>query len=236
MEMRPCDLPPLGEGPRRPEPLCIQAHIDGAIALPGGPMAIDALLAFAIALRHNLPAPRIPDEVRPIEIPIARSPCGRFHLASFSDGRVESRERRWVNRRFPLAEAQAFGDAKLKRVLLSGGPSKSYRLPLETLHLEHDLLTWWCVGDHEQIADLLRSVWYLGKKRSTGKGRVRRWDVTPCTPWGEGFPVVSREGKPLRPLPLDWPGLVDPEPGMRVLTYPYWIRSREELCAMPEGM
>ena len=51
-------------------------------------------------------------------------------------------------------------------------------------------------------------------------------------PW-DGFPVVCG-GRALRPLPVDWPGLVEPAKAYHTLTYPYWEHSREELCAVPD--
>jgi len=214
-----------------PEPLIITAELLGPIALPGGPLAIDALLAAAVARRDGMPPPLSAADVQPIEIPIEREPDGRFHLASFSVSEVECVERRWVNRRFPLAEAQAMGDAKLRRVLISAGPCKSYRLPLEGQHMVNDAMCWWCIGERVEIAQLLAIISYLGKKRGVGLGKVRRWSVEPCEPW-DGFPVV-RDGRPLRSLPPDWPGLADPQMAYRTLTYPYWAHAKEQLCAVP---
>jgi hypothetical protein len=215
-----------------PEPLAITARLQGAVALPYGPLALDSLLAAAVARRDGIPPALSPAEVQPIEIPVEREPGGRFHLASFSVSETECIERRWVNRRFPLAEAQAMGDAKLRRILISAGPCKSYRLPLETRHMVDDELRWWCIGEREEIEPLLAITSYIGKKRGVGRGRVVRWTVEPCELW-DGFPVV-RDGKPLRPLPPDWPGLDDPAMAYRTLTYPYWIHAEEKLCAVPD--
>jgi CRISPR type IV-associated protein Csf3 len=173
----------------------------------------------------------MPGALLRIEIPVQREPGGRFHLASLGEAEFEMFERRFVNRRFPLPEAQAIGEPKLRRILLSGGPSKNYRIPMETGHLRDDLITWWCVGDREEIGDLLPHVSHLGKRRAVGLGRVREWRVDPCEAW-PGFPVV-RDGRALRPLPTDWPGLDQPALAYRTLTYPYWERAREELCAVP---
>jgi hypothetical protein len=59
---------------------------------------------------------------------------------------------------------------------------------------------------------------------------VAEWSVDACEPWGDGFPVV-RDGRALRTLPADWPGLVDPVLRYRVLSPPYWEHTREEVCA-----
>jgi hypothetical protein len=194
-------------------------------------MALDGLLAAAVCLREGVIEPVRVEELRPVEIPVAKEPGGRFHLASFSVGDFERFGPRWVNRRFPIAEAQAMGAPQLRRIPISGGPCKSYRIPLEAGHVRNDVLAWYALGDRDAIAEILSAVSHLGKRRGVGLGRVVGWDVDRCEPW-PGFPVVSPEGKPLRTLPLDWPGLVDPEQGFRVCTFPYWRREAEELCAV----
>jgi hypothetical protein len=214
-------------------PLEIRADLAGPIALPNGPLALDSLLAYQIALREQLPPPRHAGDCQPIEIPIAREPCGRFHLCSFSVGEYDARVLRYVNRRAPLDQYQTIGGAKIRRVQITAGANKSYRIPMETSHAVGDVLTWYCVGDTEPIRGLLATALYLGKRRAVGLGRVLRWTVSECEPWGDGFPVVAPDGKPLRTLPLDWPGLVEPDAGYRTLSFPYWAHEREELCACP---
>jgi len=216
------------------KPLQVTAHLAGPVALPNGPIALDSLLAAAVAMRDGIEPPASPAEVVPIEIPVARSPCGRIHLASWSIGEFEARERRYINQRFPIAEAQEFGNAKLRRVRLSEGRTKSYRIPMESGHLVDDQLRWWCIGDQREVEELLSLIGYVGRKRSVGLGRVSRWSVEPIAPW-DGFPVALSDGAPLRSLPLDWPGLrADAPTGYRCLTFPYWQRHREELVAVPE--
>ena len=213
-------------------PLRVTATLAGPIALAGGHLAIDALLAWATATRDGLPPPAQASDCTPLEIPLEREPGGRFHLASLGIFDREQAAHRFVNRRFPIEEAQMMGASSLKRVLLSGGPTKSYRLPLATWWLVGDRIDWFAVGDRGAGADLLSWVGYLGKRRAVGVGRVQRWEVDECEPWGEGFPVV-RDGRPLRPLPLDWPGLVEPRQALQCMTYPYWDHTREVACAVP---
>lgn len=216
------------------EPLIVTARISGAISLPWAPIALDGLLMWAVAQRLNLPPLIAGEPAAQLEIPIAREPDGRFHLSSLSEQAVEERELRYINRRFPLEQGQTLGNRKLRRISISAGAQKSYRLPMETQHLVEDRLTWWCVGEREEIAALLAEVHFLGKKRSTGLGQIREWTIEPCAAW-PGFPVL-RDGAPLRALPPDWPGLA---PGvdiqMRVISPPYWDRTREEECAVPRS-
>lgn len=212
--------------------LRVEARLHNPILLPSGTLALDGLLAAAVAMRDNLPPP-VAGHVPPLEVPLQREPGGRFHLASFAVAVVEERELRYTNRRFPMAEAQSLAEEKVRRISLSSGPNRGYRIPIEVGHLEGDSLTWWCVGEEEEVRALLHLITHLGKRRAVDYGRVRKWVVEECAPWGEGFPVL-REGRPLRPLPLDWPGLSpNVERGYATLTYPYWERHREVECAVP---
>lgn len=215
-------------------PLRVVAQLGGRIAIPGGPLALDALLAAAVCLREGVPpAPRVED-LRPIEIPVVRAAGGRFHLASFSMGAFEHYEKKFTNRRFPVEMAQAIGAESVRRIGISGGPGKTYRIPLEVGHVAQDGLQWFCVGDPDEIRALLALVHYLGKRRGVGLGRVLGWTVEPAEPWEDwkGFPIVSPEGRPLRTLPANWPGLVDPMVGYKTISFPYWRREAEEMCAV----
>jgi CRISPR type IV-associated protein Csf3 len=213
-------------------PLVVIARLGGAISLPRGELALDALLAAQMALRGQLPPPRDASDCVPIEIPVEREPGQRFYLCSFSVAEFDAHALRYINRRAPVEQYQTIGETKIRRVQITTGANKSYRIPMETKNAVDDALAWWCIGDAEKIRDLLTTALYLGKKRAVGLGRVLWWDIQPCEPW-QGFPVVSPDGKPLRPLPTDWPGLNVPRTEFRTLSFPYWDHSREELCAVP---
>lgn len=212
-------------------PLRVTATLAGQVQLRD-PIALDGLLAWAVCLRDAIPPAVTPAEFVPVEVPLAREPGGRFHLASLAEYAVETYAKRYLHRRFPFAEAMGMAPS-ITRLRLTAGPAKSYRIPTETAHLCDDALTWWCVGDADEIRALLALVGYVGKKRSVGLGKVARWDVVECETW-PGFPVL-RDGKPLRPLPEDWPGLAVPGSAYRRLTYPYWLRGDEVFCAVPEA-
>lgn len=219
------------------EHLRITADIEGRIALPSGPMAIDSLLAAMVARRLGLPPMLLPTDALPIEIPIERAPGGAFHLASFSIGAFERFGVKWTNRRFPIAEAQTLGSSKIRTISIKAGPCKSYRLPLPAGHITEDKLVWYVVGDAAEIRYLLSLCSYLGKRRAVGLGRTVRWTVEPCEPWGPGFPVVADDGTPLRTLPADWPGVREgAEQAYKTITYPYVDKTREVLCYAPGGM
>ena len=215
-------------------PLQVTAKLRGGVVLPNGPLMLDALLGAAICIRDGIQPAHNPEDLVPLYIPIARAEHDpRIYLCSGSEGEVEVFDGRFVNRRFPLTEAQGLAEPGLKRILITGGPCKSYRLPLVVQHMRDDKLVWWAIGDAGAVRDLLGLISYLGKRRGVGYGEVAAWEVAQVVPWGDGFPVV-REGQPTRPLPPSWPGLSpDVEQAFRVLSPPYWRQHAEELCAIP---
>lgn len=209
--------PLQGEG----GPLRVTATMGGPFISMTGTLPLDGILASTVARVEALPPPLDEDGLLPIDIPIARSECGRFHLCSHGICERDAMETVYINQRFPVEQAQAMGGPKVKRVQLSTGQTKSHRLPKAAGHA--DAVHWYCIGDADRIRDLLRLVSFVGSKRAVGFGRVRRWTVEPVEPWGPTFPVLL-DGAPLRPLPADWPG-VDRRASRDYgrLTYPYWL-------------
>jgi hypothetical protein len=208
-------------------PIVITAHLQGPIT--GAPM-LDALLEFVVAQRAGLVAGFGP--MQRVETPLAREPQDRFALCSSPVVSWEAREGRFVHRRFPIPEAQMLAEDKLRRIHIGAGPCRSYRIPGDVAWAEDDEIRWWAIGDEGLVRELLGDIRYLGKRRAVGRGIVDRWVVEACEPWGDGFPVVNA-GSPMRPLPLDWQGLVDPPTAYHTLAPPYWDHAAEVLCAVP---
>lgn len=214
------------------QPLRIEARLVRAIVNPGRPIALDALLAYAAAMKLDLVQPMKPDEIEPIELPLERSKCGRYWMASFSEQVVEERDRAYIVRRPLINEMIDLGADSIKTVHIGAGPNKGYRIPIELGHLVDDRLTWWCIGNADGVKELLSRVHYLGKRRAVGRGKIREWIVGPCEPWGDGFPV-ARDGRALRNLPADYAGITDPRLDHQPLTPPYWMRERAEEVFAP---
>lgn len=82
--------------------------------------------------------------------------------------------------------------AKRKREF--GQVLSSYRV----LHAER--IRWHARGDREKIADLLRGVQAIGKKRAQGYGRVSKWGIRQSE---EDHSIIGSEGQPMRPVPHD---------------------------------
>lgn len=214
-------------------PIRIIADMMSRTVVSDDGLHLDSLLMAAVAKRDGLPpllSQRQAIDAEPLQIPIALSPCGRYYLATSALGHVEARENRYVNRRFPLHESIALGDESFKRVMLSSGACKGFRVPVESSHV--DRWTWYAVGDLEAVRGLVPLVTRLGKRRSVGEGLVRAWTVKECEPWAGAFPVLDVDGMPLRNVPLDTPGLSDRYVArIGRLRPPYWLRHEEHEVA-----
>lgn len=215
------------------KPLVITARVVGGVALADG-IRLDGLLAYARSTELQLPPIQFQDPPAEIEIPIAKEPGGRFHLCSDGIFEREAYSLSYFHKRTPISEFAAMGGGKIRRVDISTGVNKGYRIPLETAHLKGDVLTFYAIGDADRVVELLASITHLGRKRSFGFGRVKTWEVREIEgdTW-EGFPVLLK-GLPLRALPLDYPGLdPDSKKSFTTLTFPYWDHSSKELLATP---
>jgi CRISPR type IV-associated protein Csf3 len=209
--------------------LAVRCSLASPIVSPERSVALDGLLAAAVVRVTGQPLASSAHECVLVEIPVQRSQCGRFHLASNAQFNIEKRSHGFTNKRFPIREATTM--SKMSRVQESTGPTKGFRIPREHLHV--DRLEWYYIGDVGIVSELLTHITSLGKKRGVGMGEVvvASWRVEPIEPW-DGFPVL-RDGVPLRPLPIDWPRLGTHEQDFATLSYPYWDRSKQELCAVP---
>jgi len=215
-------------------PLRVTARVRGEISLTHGYLHLDGLLAWAVCQRDRIPPAMTPDEWVPVEIPVERSECGRYHLCSASIGRAEWHEVRYTVRRFPIERGQKLLPEKVRRVNLSAGAQKHFRIPRTSMHLQDDELRWHLLGEPEEVERLLSLVHYLGKRRAVAAHRPVEWSVEEDEPWGDGYPVL-RDGQPLRHLPADLPGLRTERRMFGRLSYPYHQPALgEELIATPE--
>lgn len=200
------------------EPLQISAVMVSPLAVPMYPISLDGLLAAVVCERRGLIAGV--GEMQHVEVPVQRSECGRYHLASVGHYQPIAHELGYSNKRAPVEEYKMLGDSKIKSVQTATGKNKSFRVPQPRALTR--LMRWWASGDAAEIRDLLRMVTHLGKKRSVGHGKVASWQVEVVAPW-DGFPILRPDGTPMRNLPLDTPRLGPSTAiGWGPLTYPYW--------------
>lgn len=193
------------------------------------PIHLDALLEAAWCYREGrLLAPGKEADLIDIPIPIARSECGRYWLASVGEMESVHSELRYKNRRAPWVEYARLGSGKIRRVQINFGANKSYRVPYEFTIPKDGLITWWAIGECQPVLELLYCIHFLAKHRGSGKGQVSEWTAEECESWGEGFPVM-RDGAPLRNLPVE-PGAVG---ALERCSPPYWMREGRVPCLVP---
>jgi len=60
-------------------------------------------------------------------------------------------------------------------------------------------IEWYATGDMQAVLEVVQSIPFIGKRRTSGYGEVIRWEVQP----GELDGVVGYAGDPLRPVPTE---------------------------------
>lgn len=216
-------------------PLQIRAVLDGQIMDPK--VRLDGLLAAVSAERLGMPPVHASGTELDRHLEELRSEVakilqweGRFFLCSDPSFEVEEWERRHITKRFPTDRAATQGSEKVRRIEISTGLSKNYRIPARACFLRDDRIIWHALGEQAAVLSALGEVLYLGKKRSLGLGKVRDWKVVPCESWA-GFPVL-RDGVPLRAVPVDYPGVQMHRIALDTLVFPHWDHTRKVPCAV----
>jgi hypothetical protein len=176
-------------------------------------------------------------------IPLLRRRCGSVaDVAACTSpilDTVTDDNHAYYAKKFAVEHALLLSPAERQQVNTTGGPLKSYRLPLRVRRVGR--VAWLCVGDRREIVKLLRYVSAIGKKLSQGYGRVAEWTVERIDvdrhewwPWwvdSPGGPVL------MRPLPQEWAGLPAGLLGWRLwyggVTDPYWHPDRQREIIEP---
>lgn len=211
------------------EPLRVTATLVSPYAVPLYPIHLDGLLAAAECDRRGLIAGV--GELQHVEVPLQRSECGRYHLASVGHHERGDAIAGHIHKRSPIPEMMWFGGPKVRSINTATGRNKSFRIPQPRALI--DTITWWCVGDRLEVESLIVLVTHVGKKRSAGHGKVGRWVVEPCESWA-GFPILRPDGSPMRNLPFDTEGLGEGAMlGWGPVTYPYYDPGRAGEVAQP---
>src|SRR5690606_4486934 len=95
-----------------------------------------------------------------------------------------------------LAEKYVDFGGRKGKIQVKAGTYKAYRMPV-TVKLIPEV-TWYCVGDPEEIERLLSKVTAIGKKTAMGYGQVAEWVVEEIEEdWS-----VQKGKTPMRPIPF----------------------------------
>ncbi len=194
-------------------------------------LPIDGIL-YAAAMRRAygpelLTTPGRAADAAPVALPLARRGEGQawYYAASFAQwGPRADYTSFWV-KRFDQSQADLvdFGGRRGK-VIVEQGRYKAYHMPT---FLRHALwLSWYVVGDREEIEALLAFVTHVGKKTAQGNGRLNGWAVEP---WPEDWSVTDPDGRLMRAIPA--------APGQGGVLYgirpSYWLSENQTHCRLP---
>ena len=195
---------------------------------PFEPPMLDAIFCVALARRQYHGEPPARDE-RPFEFELplkkwhARGTWGWHASALFPDPDAQETLLHWRKRLRQNRMEITNGSPNL-----TNGVYRDWNMPLPLLLTRH--LTGWCVaetkGDGHGIArdirhELKRSVRWLGKKRSQGRGNIIEIAVEHC----DEDCSIDKDGKFTRYMPAeDGPRLVRPRP-------PYWNTWNRTTCS-----
>lgn len=180
------------------EPLKITVKLlDGVVASTDLTLPLDAMLVSAWMrenkwystgyARSGLPESEQLDIPLPLKKTNTETSGGRdwFWACSYAFGipLFQPAPGYW-NKRFDTQAAEEYMHLRKKATIdIRSGRYKNYRVPLAYYVMKNRTLSWYCVGEGEEIEKLLvKNIWSMGKKRAIGYGRVEK----------------SR--KPLRPL------------------------------------
>lgn len=119
-----------------------------------------------------------------------------------------------------------------KMVNIAMAEYKSSNMPIATVTCCY--VEFRCVGDADQIRDLLRDVDHIGADRSGGLGAVQGWEleVDEDSGWG---PFKDSHGRLLRSIPdsMEPCGASGFEVRLATLRAPYWHKRTQTLCKVP---
>jgi CRISPR type IV-associated protein Csf3 len=164
-------------------PLRIEWTLDTPWCPPANPIHLDGLIAWAKVDRAiaNGEAFEDYDEIL-CDLPFAKheTPTGWVWQASMlMPGKVSAVERRYLTSKTPVADILSSTGKAGEASVIEGGRAtidtqRDYFKP-SALHytLEYvDTITAWCVGDVDEIVELLGRIKTIGKKGRLGHGRI----------------------------------------------------------------
>lgn len=206
---------------------------DGRVASIDGRLFLDSIMAYSWMLENHPEQVTLnnaaTDKAIDIDLSCALEKRGEgddwFWACSMGQFEEKCETIEYAHKRVSPMAAERYVDFGRRRgkIVTGGGPYKSWRKPILVKLIPS--VTWYCVGDAEEIKRLLEPITHIGGRRGSGYGLVREWRVEP---WDEDWSVYGRNGELMRPLP-------DPngteEQGIRP---PYWSPRNWRVCRMPE--
>lgn len=136
----------------------------------------------------------------------------------------------YFHKRLDVDGALEYVSPRNRKVATAKGEYASKRIPFLTTAAER--ITWYALGEYDEIELILSSVLSIGKKRRRGYGRVRRWEIERI----DDDRSVWRGNEIMRPVParlLSALGIAgDFEMDYTGYRPPYWSGRCVAMCAV----
>ena len=213
------------------EKLTVTAHLATPVVFGGGYLTLDALLAALIFERTG------DVDAAHGTIPLART-NGLFHGSAALFEPIDSRRVSFVaNLRAAHAldpdllkkkDGKVHRKLDLKRRRGFGAVMNGYTA------FDAPEIVWYAEGDGATVERLLDGAPFIGKRRGSGFGEVRRWSVVDGGDW-DG--VVGPFGAPLRPVPVEM--FAGDRSALKVEAAwrpAYWHPENRTICHAPESV
>jgi CRISPR type IV-associated protein Csf3 len=147
--------------------------------LCGFPPPLDSLLNWVIAIKENSYASKGKDlkDIEELKLPLEKENFseGWFYKCS---NPIYNIEFEWIERVAKRLDIESIVNkvANFPKSNPSGrGAYKSYFLALKIQRIK--FIKWFCVGDKNQIQNILQQINALGKKTSVGYGFIKSWKI-----------------------------------------------------------
>jgi CRISPR type IV-associated protein Csf3 len=213
------------------QPLKVTAYLQtGQVVSTDGYLPLDSILAAAW-MQKNRPDLFYNDGMKAKEILIPELPFQKeninsqwFWACSFAQYEKQAETVAYWHKRFDAILAEKHVDFGKKRgaVNVKSAKYKNYRMPMVNIITEK--IEWYCVGDLEQVKELVNMITAIGKKRSQGYGLVDEWTVES---WPEDWSIYGPKGKFMRAIPDSNGSMIW---GVRP---PYWYHDNQVMCQVP---
>lgn len=213
------------------QPLRIQAFPQCGVICDGS-LPIDGIL-LSLAMRNKygsrfLSSPSALNVDQPLcDIPIEKRGSGDqwYYAASWAQWQFPVPvQTHWVKRYERRYDHLVDFQGKRGKVIIEQGPYKAYRMPLFGYH-DH-VITWFVVGDKDEIERLLPFATAIGKKTAVGNGTILKWTVEP---WHADWSERGECGRLMRAIP-EKHGI------LHAIRPPYWLPEHHTPCQLPERL